>query len=150
MQSLEYSELFSILRESSQGLNDHMALLRSIIARKDFTFKANVEEVMKESIRLFCLKLYQKWCKSARNYKNFMQINATWLKSKFFILQEALEIRYVNCDEPSTSDAKNLKPFSQLGYRQKKQTYRNITKKQYSRGVSVCDEIDCNLQVTKI
>jgi len=140
MQSIEYSELFSILRESSQSLNDHMALLRNIIARKDFNFKANAEEVMKESIRLFCLKLYQRWCKSARNYKNFMQTNATWLKNRFFILQEALEITHMNCDKLSTSNAKNLKPFSQLGYRQKK--YRNITKKQYSRGVSVCDEID--------
>lgn len=75
MQSIEYSELFSILRESSRSLNDHMALLRNIIARKDFNFKANAEEVMKESIRLFCLKLYQRWCKSARNYKNFMKTN---------------------------------------------------------------------------
>lgn len=44
MQSIEFSELFSILQESSQSLNDHMALLRNIIARKNFNFKANAEE----------------------------------------------------------------------------------------------------------
>lgn len=116
MQSIAYSELFSILRESGQNLNDYMVLLRNIIARKKFNFKANAEEVIRELIRLFSLKLFQRWCKSARNYKNFMKTNATWLKNSFFIPQEALEITHMNCDEPSTSTAQNLKPFLQVGY----------------------------------
>lgn len=90
MQSIIYSELFTILRESGQSMNDHMTLLRKILEKRDFNFKENAEEVMKEPIRLFSLKLYQRWCKSVRNYNNFMKTNATWLKNKFFIPQEAL------------------------------------------------------------
>lgn len=120
MQSITYSELFSIARESDQSLKNYMGLLRNIISKTNFNFKTNAEEVMREPTRLFSLKLYQRWCKSARNYKNFMKTNATMLKNRFLIPQEALEITHINCDKPSTSTAKKLKPFSQIGYRQKK------------------------------
>lgn len=53
-----------------------------------------------------------------------MKTNATWLNNRFVIPQKELKITmiqiHMNCDEPSTSNAKNLKLFSQLGYRQKK------------------------------
>lgn len=119
MQSIAYSELFSILRESGQSLKDYMTLLRNIIARKDFNFKANAEEVMIEPIRLFSLNVSQRWRKSGRNYNTFMKTNAAWLENNFFIPKEALEVTY-NCDESSTSTAQKLKPFSQLSCRQKK------------------------------
>lgn len=99
---------------------NYMTLLKYIIEREGFNFNKNAEKIIREPIRVFSLQIYRRWCKAGRNYKTFMKTNAIWLKNDFFIPEETLEVTNSNCDEPSTSTSQNIKPFSQLCFRQKK------------------------------
>lgn len=73
MNSIEYSELFSILRSLGENLKDYRTLLKHILMKKEFDFSANAKTHLTEPLRIFSFHLYERWCKSNRIYMQILQ-----------------------------------------------------------------------------
>lgn len=109
MNSIEYSELFSILRTHGENLKDYRTLLKHILMKKEFNFSANAETHLTEPLRKFSFHLYERWCKSNRIYANFTKRNEIWLRTVFRFPEEALITISAEIEPIQQSASENIK-----------------------------------------
>lgn len=139
MISVEYSELFSILRTHGENLKDCKTLLKYILIKKEFNFSENAEIYLTDPLRNFSTRLYQRWCKSSCTYDIFMKQKSR-LRTPFYFPKESLNATSIDRQlcEPSTSTnleqkqndrSYKRKPFIDLSEKQKRRRTTSLMTK---------------------
>lgn len=103
--------LFLQLKSCNNDLNDFNSLFNIVVQNLKLDLSNKENDILKESLRIFCIKLSKKWQKSQRTYERFLKNNQLWLSRNFvwpkFIFSRSL----VSSNSHQDSPKKNANPL---------------------------------------